>query len=304
MAITAFGFPGSVQEVEFSKMMSAVAGHGLIGTYNGTEFSAARVPGARSMSILAGACWAPGIYVEMDATTTSPAAAANISGLPRIDLVVMRVNWSTHTATLVNIPGTPNANPQPPTFNKQPGVIFDIPLRQAVLPSGDADYTATAISQGDRRVWLVDGVRTAASSTILTAEPTGAVLAQPDVKRLLVRNGTAWDTYKAESDSGISAIVGPYPGFTGSTWGQIKNGVAFITFPWTKGSTAMTNQDISITLPASFTPAFDWTFVLFAGSPKAPILLTMHSGSRVISMDSVTLNAGGAIRGSIQYPVV
>lgn len=311
MAITAFGFPGTVQEVEFAKMMTAVGGHGLIGTFGGSQFGASRVPGARSMSLQAGVCWAPGILVVMDATTTSPASAANTSGLPRIDVIAMRVDWSAHTATLVNVPGTPNSSPQPPAFTNtsttlwnQPGVKFDIPLRQAVLPSGDADYTATAISQGDRRVWLQDG-RMLQSGTAVGAESLpGRLIIQPDSGRITYGaspSGT-W-TVEPERDTGWDAIVSPYGGFTGSTWGRIKNGMATITFPWTKGSNPITSTDIAFNLPSAYIPGFDITGVLFAGSPKAPILLTMHSGSPLLTMDSVTLNAGGAIRGSITYPV-
>jgi hypothetical protein len=301
MAITAFGFPGSVQEVEFAKMMSAVAGHGLVGTYNGTQFSASRVPGARSMSIQAGACWAPGVYVEMDATTTSPAAAANTSGLPRIDLVVMRVNWSTHAAALINIAGTPNSNPQPPAFNRQPGVVFDIPLRQAVLPSGDADYTADAISKGDRRYWLKDGVMTqVASSAILPFLNPGALIVHPETGDISVGGNSTYFTVKASTDTGWSTLSTPAPGgFTGTIKGRKRDGMAMLKITWTKTGGSISNTDFAVAVPDGWFPD---------GEDINPGVWAANSPVRVyfgangtLNFNNVTIATGNVLQGTFPY---
>lgn len=310
MAIIPVGFVGTVQEVDFSKMMSAVGSAGVVGTFAGTAFAASRVPGARSMSVQAGACWAPGVLVTMDATTTSPTSAANVSGLPRIDVVAMRIDWGAHTAALVNVAGTPAASPQPPAFANtsttlynQPGVKYDIPLRQAVLPSGDADYTAAAVSAGDRRAFLIDGVRTALSTTIFGAEPPGAVISQPNAHRVLVRNlaGTEWDIYSADSDTGwVDTGMAAPAGFSGTLFGRKLNGITELQWEWTK-ETAGTGTGItfSIGIPDGWRPGgkpIDG--VLWAGGVACRVYM-LNTGSA--QYGPLTVPAGGMIRGGFTF---
>jgi hypothetical protein len=94
MAITPVGFEGQVNEQPFAKMMSAVGGYGILGTVGGTNFAAARVAGSRTVTVQPGDLWAPGVHVTMDSVTTPTAVAANSTGSNRIDLLVMRVNWT------------------------------------------------------------------------------------------------------------------------------------------------------------------------------------------------------------------
>lgn len=308
MAITPVGFVGTVQEASFSQMMSAVGGNGIVGSYAGTGFAATRVPGSRSMSIQAGTCWAPGVFVTMDATTTSPAAAANTSGLPRIDLVVMRINWSTHAAALINIAGTPNANPVAPSYNTSPGVLFDIPLRQSLLPSGDADYTAVNIAAGDRRYWLVDGTFAQPSGRVLPDSAAGRLVTIPDAgKILLSQNDTSRWTFNAESDTGWEDLSASVPsGWIGGTSGvpqfkgRIRNGVAYLKFSWQKVAASITDQTFDWSVPSKYIPTTDMPFVAMSTGPEVPVLLTIGTPCHAYS---VTNNAGQYIQGSTSYPL-
>lgn len=302
MTFTGLGFEGTLQEAEFAKLLGAIADHGIAGTYNGTDLAAAKVVGARSLRAQAGNVLVPGVLGMLDTATTSDVATSLSGTLPRIDLLIAKVNWAgAGSITLEMKEGSPNASPKPPDLQQDPGVIFEVPLAQGRLQPGDGEYTESTIE--DRRYWIEGGKYVLPQATQLPPARAGAIAVRPDTHQMLIHNGSGWDTYKSESDTGMDVIAGPYPGFTGSTWGQIKNGVAYVTFPWTKNSAGMTNQDISLILPSDFIPNFDWTFELFAGSPKAPILLTMSRDSHVIKMDSVTLNAGGSLRGTISYPV-
>lgn len=302
MTFTGLGFEGTLQEAQFAQMLGAMADHGVAGEYNGTDLAAAKVVGARSLRAQPGEVLVPGVLGVLDTATTSDVATSLSGTLPRIDLLIAKFDWAgAGSVTLEMKEGSPNASPKPPTVQQDPGVIFEVPIAQARLLPGDGEYAAADVV--DRRYWIEAGKYVLPQATQLPPARAGAIAVRPDTKQMVIHNGSAWDTYKAESDTGMVAIAGPYPGFTGSTWGQIKNGVAFVTFPWTKNSTGMTNQDISLILPSDYIPNFDWTFELFAGSPKAPILLTMSKGSHVIKMDNVTLNGGGALRGTISYPV-
>lgn len=308
MAITPVGFVGTVQEASFSKMMSAVGGHGLIGTYAGTGFAASRVAGARSMSVQAGACWAPGVYVEMDATTTSPAAAANTSGLPRIDVVAMRIDWVAHTATLVNVAGSPNANPVPPayantstTLYNQPGVKFDIPLRQSLLPSGDADYTAANIAAGDRRVWLQDGTAIQNSAANLPPLVPGRLVVHPETGNISVGGTTKYFDVNAAIDTGwqLLAITAP-GGFTGTVYGYKRDGVAEIQITWTKGTGSATDATFAVQLPDGWFPATrDITRTIWAGGNPVRVYIGGVTGQ--MNFNHVTVAGGGLMDGGFDY---
>lgn len=303
MTFTGIGYEGTIQEAEFAEMLGSIADHGVVGTYNDSSMSAAKVAGARSLRCQPGKVLVPGVLGVLNTATTSDVATSLGGTLPRIDLLIAKFNWSgAGTVTLEMKEGTPNASPGPPSVQQDPGVIFEVPIAQGKLLPGTGEYATADVV--DRRYWIEAGKYVLSNATQLPPARAGALAYRPDVHQLLAHNGNAWDTLKAESDTGWQVLANPYGGFTGSTWGRLKNGMATVTFPWTKGSTPMTNTDITLNLnnPA-FAPGFDLTGTLFAGSPKAPILLTMSNGSTVIKMDSVTLNAGGAIRGSITYPV-
>lgn len=308
MAFTGTGFDGTVGETELSQILDAVADHGIIGDYNGSSFSAAKVIGSRTMAVQPGFILAPGVIGHLDAVANATPAAApspTLSGSQqRIDLLVARFDWggTGGTCSLVMKPGSQSATPNPPSVVQNPGVLFEIPLRQGLLTAAvQGEYTTT--SMVDRRYWIEGGKFVLPNATQLPPGRTGAMAWRPDVQQLLVNNGSSWSTLKAVSDTGWEVLATPYGGFTGSTWGRILNGWAIISFPWTKGTAAITNQQVTRDVPFRYWPSFDVTGVLYAGAPKAPILVTMSSGSGLITMDSVTLNAGATLRGSITYPV-
>jgi hypothetical protein len=301
MAIDPVGFVGTVSETEFSKIMGAVGGHGVIGGYGGSSLAATRVPGARNMLIQPGECFAPGVHVTMDAAASAAAAApANTSGLPRIDLMVMRINWTTHAAALILIAGTPSSSPEPPAYNQSPGVVFDVPLCQGVLPHSAADYSATTIAQGDRRVWLVDGLLAQTADSVAPTAFPGRLVTSPDNGKILLGGfGSERWTFRADSDTGwYDALTAP-AGFGGTMKARIRNGMVKVAFNWTKLVTGTgTDVDFSVTLPSALWPGggVDITETIWAGS--SPCRLYISAGTGSMGFNDVTMAAGQIISGS------
>lgn len=309
MAFTGTGYEGTVGETQFSQILSSVADHGVVGDYNGTAMSAAKVAGSRTMLVQPGYVYAPGVIGHLDASanaTAAPAPSPALSGSQqRIDLLVARFDWSgAGSCTLVMKAGAQSSSPQPPGVTQNPGALFEIPLRQGRLDASvSGEYIAGPTSVIDRRYWIEGGKFVLPNATQLPPGAAGALAIRPDVGQLLVHNGTAWATYKAEADTGWQAIAAVYPGFNGQTWGRVKNGMATIILPWTKGTAGMTNQNVSIALPFAYWPSFDGVLgTFYAGAPKAPIAATLGDDGN-LSLDSVTLNAGATLRGSMTYPV-
>lgn len=302
MAINSVGYTGTVDQVDFSKMLNGVADHGVVGEWNDSSLSASKVTAQRTMLVQPGAVWVPGVLTELTVATNATAAGA-LSGSSRIDLLVAKFNWSTGLTTFEMKAGTSGSG-VPPSVTQTPGVLWEVPLRQGTLTTASpSEYVSSSVIE--RRYWLQQGKYVLSNATQLPPAKIGAEAYRPDSNQALRYNGTGWDTYKAYSDSGWSQIIAPIGGFTGGTWGRIVNGMASVAFPWVKGSTSITSAtNIDITLPAAYIPSFDQPFsALYAESPKAPVLVTLTNGSPVLRINGLVLTAGARLQGTITYPV-
>jgi len=295
MAITPVGFEGQVNEQPFAKMMNAVGGYGIRGTVGGTNFAAARVAGSRTVTVQPGELWAPGVLVTMDSVTTPTAVAANSTGANRIDLLVMRVNWTTDTCSLMILVGGATA----PSYNLNPGVTYDVPLYELVLASGAADYTAVNVAAGDIRVWIVDGLPAINGDKLPDTFP-GRLWTKPfDGEVILGGFGSETWKFKADSDTGWYDALPAPAGFSGTMKARVRNGMVKVAFNWTKvGTGTGTNVDFSVTLPSALWPggSVDVTETIWAGS--SPCRLYVSAGTGSMGFNDVTMAAGQIITGS------
>ncbi len=98
----------------------------------------------RQVKVRAGAAWVRGHYYENDAEETI-ALAANASGNPRIDRVVVRADFTANTIDTVVIQGTPAASPSAPAIT-QSTTVWDVPLAQVAVANGAATITAANVT--------------------------------------------------------------------------------------------------------------------------------------------------------------
>lgn len=111
----------------------------------------AQNPTTASIDVLSGSALVQGIaYLNDD--TESFVVAANASGNPRIDTVVVQADYAQQTARLVLKQGTPAASPTPPSLTQTPGIMWEIPIADIAVANG-----FTTISQGNitpRQEWV------------------------------------------------------------------------------------------------------------------------------------------------------
>lgn len=93
-----------------------------------------------------GEAWVKGVYYLNDATLTLPDLAAADPSNPRIDVVVVRIDWTADTGSLFVVTGTPGVTPAVPPLAATPGNVFDMALALVTVPAG-----ATTIQAGDVR---------------------------------------------------------------------------------------------------------------------------------------------------------
>lgn len=105
-------------------------------------------PNTTSIEVLPGAALVQGIAYLSDATETF-AIAANASGNPRIDTVILRADYPAQTVRLAVLQGTAAATPVPPTLTQSAGILWEIPIADIAVANGfvtltDADITPRA----------------------------------------------------------------------------------------------------------------------------------------------------------------
>ena len=301
MAITPVGFEGQVNEVSFAKISNALGGAGVVGTYNGTDFAVTSVAGQRNVLVQGqpSTLWAPGVLVTMDADA-SPAAGAstNTSGFSRIDLVVMRVNWTTDACALMIVEGTGSSSPTAPTnYNKVPGTVFDVVLAEMTLPHNAGQYQSIR----DRRVWLQDGLMIQPDSGTLPEETTGRLVAQPDSGALVLAGAGGRWIFNADRDtSWVTVAIDAPGGFSGSVKGRIRNKVARLQLNWTKIGGTATNADFSVTFPALWWPSgIDISDGVWAGN--SPVRVYFSSSTGQMGFNNVTISPGNILAGGFNY---
>ena len=119
-------------------MLDAVAGTMVSLRVQQTTIASANV------EVVNGSALVDGTYYENTATVTI-AVAANASGNPRIDTIVLRKDWTAQTIRLAIKTGTPAVTPSPPSLTQTSGVMWEAPLADIDVASGFATISDTNI---------------------------------------------------------------------------------------------------------------------------------------------------------------
>lgn len=103
-------------------------------------------PGAGlNVTVSAGRANVQGAYYENDSNLTL-AIAANASGNPRIDSVILRVDYTAQTVRCVILQGTPAASPVAPTLT-QNALVWESSIAEVDVANGVASFTTSNIWQ-------------------------------------------------------------------------------------------------------------------------------------------------------------
>lgn len=114
-------------------------------------------PAGQSVIVRVGSANVNGTVYTNDANLVL-ATAANASGNPRIDTVILRKDFAAQTIRAVVKQGTPAATPAPPAMTQTPGVTWEIPLADLTLANGYTTITAAEINPRSEFANIADGV--------------------------------------------------------------------------------------------------------------------------------------------------
>jgi hypothetical protein len=134
MAQTYFPFDSgagaNVTEAQWSKMAQNWLSTGVIKSYN-NELSVYADSTGMQAKIKTGAAWIKGHYFESDAEEVLAIGTSNNTN-PRIDRVIVRLDWTTNTIQLAVLQGTPAASPTAPALT-QNSSRWEISLAQVYI---------------------------------------------------------------------------------------------------------------------------------------------------------------------------
>lgn len=108
-------------------------------------------PAGAGVNVLPGSALIQGIAYLSDASE-SLAIAANASGNPRIDLVVLQADYALQTVRLVVKQGTPAVSPAVPVLSQTPNVIWEIPIADIAAANGFSTIVQANITP--RQEWI------------------------------------------------------------------------------------------------------------------------------------------------------
>ena len=102
-------------------------------------------PTSKAVRVVLGRAIIRGKVYWLDADTTLT-ISDNTSGNPRIDRVVVEVDWTAQTGRLKVVEGTPAASPSAPTLTQTDGVLWQFPLAQIAVANGFTSITNSDIT--------------------------------------------------------------------------------------------------------------------------------------------------------------
>lgn len=179
MAVTVHA-TGNIDAPEWSRILQLAARGAWQEVVSNGSLNVTPGAGSRQVSVSAGDAMAAGALASSDATTVVT-LAANASGNPRIDYVVLEVTWSGNVGLIKAVQGTAAAKPVPPALTRTVGVAWQIPLARVTVASGAGVLPASAIEQCQPRERQPKVYRTVPDVASIGAESSGRTIANLDI---------------------------------------------------------------------------------------------------------------------------
>lgn len=143
MTITHAGFAGTIDKIAWSRLIT------LLGFESSSGFGVTAVAGDRTVSVATGRGNVGGILARITSPETYQFPENDSATLSRIDLLLLRANWTAKTLTLTHREGTRSVTPQPPTPRRDEGDLWDLVLAEVTIGPGQGALSSGNIRQAN-----------------------------------------------------------------------------------------------------------------------------------------------------------
>lgn len=184
-----------VLEDQWSYMARQWAATGVVGAPGDANLQVFANSSGREVHVRAGRASVRGHWFLSTAQETL-AIAANASGNPRIDRIVLRLDPSSNEATLAVLTGTPGTVPTAPSLTQTDTGVYELTLAQVAVANGAASISALNVT--DERTFTSVPYTVASSSLRPTAPVIGQGIYESDTGLDKVWNGSAWVARRSE----------------------------------------------------------------------------------------------------------
>lgn len=140
MTIASSGYTGTVTQEDWAVMAQLAGCDNCVAGQN--DLVVAGTSGTRVVTVSAGTAWGWGV-VDILSGTNTVTLAANGTGAPRWDAIVLRRNWTTGATTLAAVTG--GASEVVPSLTVTPGVQADQVLALVQVPAGATNLTGATV---------------------------------------------------------------------------------------------------------------------------------------------------------------
>lgn len=193
------GAGATVTQDMWSRMAKYWSGRAIPGDSASTNLKVTTTGSSMTTTVSVGEASILGYFYYNDAAVPV-VHAANSSGNPRIDVVVLRLDTVADKITVGVVQGTPAISPAVPTlagnWSTLTSTVYEMPLAYVTVPTGAAAIAGTNIA--DMRYPGLAPIYTGTAATIPTynakQRPMGSIHFQSDTREWLGWDGTKWST--------------------------------------------------------------------------------------------------------------
>lgn len=174
------------------------ANRGVLRSVDGELAVSASSPADTNVNVASGAGMVQGIWFYNSASLAVP-ISANASGSTRIDVIVLRADYTAQTVRIAVVQGTPAAGI--PALTQSAGSIWEIPLAYVTLASGFTTIAASVIT--DLRHYA--NIPSAVGLGVLNS--SGSTLEQGSAVIWLAAGGQSINTTTSEGNRNIAGVI-------------------------------------------------------------------------------------------------
>lgn len=231
-----------------------------------------------SIDVLSGSALVQGV-AYINTSTVSLTIAANASGNPRIDTIILRADYALQTVRLAVKQGTPAASPSAPALTQSANIMWEIPLADIAVANGFVSITNANISP--RYEWAnaavgvyLDNVLNNSGGTLVTGD---VVIWDSSANRAVTTTTTANDTRVAGTWVGTTA--------NGAYGRVLRTGIGYVNADAavTRGQFLSASTTVKKATPGA---------VGYGGAQLAMALETTSGAGLCLSFIAVSMRAG------------
>lgn len=298
-----------VTDQVYERLMAPMTGDGLVGPATSPPLCYADSTGRQVKIRPTRAAILRGFYYTSgpDPAPVLP-IAANGSGKPRIDRIVLQLDRNTYEIHAKAVTGTPSANPVPPPLVRQvaPDRYWQLNVATVAVPSGATGIPASAVT--NLGYYLTEPMYAGPSAARPTTPSSGALYHSTDNGRVWIGTDTnAWRTLYYDSNWATATLAAGWKAAPAKLVMRRKSGWVYLGIDVirTGGTVAKDAVSLLTTLPDTYRPDTTIFGTILCSSPDHVLHVKVTTAGKVTAEPNFNdvINKDSYLVGQVVYPM-